>query len=666
MSNRIQTLLIANRGEIACRIMKTCKRLGIRTVAVYSDADARSMHTQMADDAVHIGGAAATDSYLCADKILAAAKLTGADAIHPGYGFLSENPGFAESCAQNGIIFVGPSADAMRAMALKGAAKKLMEDANVPVVPGYHGDDQSVETLSKAAREIGFPVLIKAVAGGGGKGMRTVMQESELVAAIEGARREGKNSFSNDTLLIEKYIQKPRHIEIQVFADRSGHTVHLFERDCSLQRRHQKVIEEAPAPGMTAEMRAAMGSAAVKAAEAIGYEGAGTVEFIVDVENGLQDAPFYFMEMNTRLQVEHPVTEMITGQDLVEWQLYVAEGKPLPLDQKGVNAAVTGHAVEVRLYAEDPYHDFMPSTGTIALFNPDAPTSSNQRIDAGVKAGDAVTIYYDPMIAKLIAKGEDRESAIAALIALVQETPITGLATNRDFLMRLLAHKGFQDGDVHTGFIGTHSGTLLAEPVPCARDYAVAVFALAASRQNGADPWDVNDTFRMNLSNEEPFWFEAAEGESLKVVLQKDNRQYKATIGDQSFVADIVSYGDNRLRYVLDGQRNSVFVDAGTGHVTLITADTSLTLKRRTYDAGSDNDADGPGTVLSPMPGKILDVKASNGDLVSKGQALLVLEAMKMEQTIVAPRDGLVANLNLKSGDQISGGAILLTIEDAS
>lgn len=666
--SRINKLLIANRGEIACRVMATCQRLGIKTVAVFSDADANALHVEMADEAVHIGPAPATESYLVADKIIAAAKQTGADAIHPGYGFLSENPEFSEACAANDIIFVGPSADSMRAMALKGSAKKLMEDAEVPVVPGYHGDDQSVETLAAEAKCIGFPVLIKAVAGGGGKGMRKVFGEDEIEAGIEAARREGENAFGNGKLLIEKLIEVPRHIEIQVFGDSDGNAVHLFERDCSLQRRHQKVVEEAPAPGMSLEMRRAMGEAAVRAAEAINYTGAGTVEFIVDVSDGLDAGKFYFMEMNTRLQVEHPVTEMITGQDLVEWQLSVAEGKPIPLSQDELEVLMDGHAVEVRLYAEDPQNDFMPSIGIVGHFDPFADTVAGGRIDAGVRAGDTVTIHYDPMIGKLIAWGEDRDQAINTLANLVAETPVTGLVTNRDFLMRALTHPEFKAGNVHTGFIADHEDVLMVAHTPSARDYALAAFAIVAARQDklaGTDPWQQVDNFRLNMTATEKLWFDTEDGDFLTVEMIEDGHDFTATINDESFTARNVEVAGGLLSLTVDGLRTRHHVDVNDKHVTLVLEERTITLPRHARDGGGDEDADGPGTITAPMPGKILEVKVADGETVEKGAPLLVMEAMKMEQTILAPRDGVVTGLSLSEGDQVGDGAVLLTIEEA-
>jgi 3-methylcrotonyl-CoA carboxylase alpha subunit len=666
MSNRIKKLLIANRGEIACRVIGTCRQLGIKTVAVYSTADAHALHVKMADEAVHIGPAAASESYLVADKIIDACKRTGADAVHPGYGFLSENPDFAEACAANGIIFVGPSADSMRAMALKGAAKKLMEDAGVPVVPGYHGADQSVETLTVEAEKIGYPVLIKAVAGGGGKGMRKVFKAEELPAAIEAAAREGRNSFGNPELLIEKYIQKPRHIEVQVFGDSDGHAVHLLERDCSLQRRHQKVVEEAPAPGMRSEMRRAMGEAAVKAAEAIGYIGAGTVEFIVDVANGLDGAPFYFMEMNTRLQVEHPVTEMITGQDLVEWQIRVAEGQPLPLSQDEIEVLADGHAVEVRLYAEDPFNGFAPSIGTIGLFDPFAEVGPTARIDAGVQAGDMVSIHYDPMIGKLIAWGEDRDRAIDALLDLVAQTAVTGLATNRDFLVRALSHEAFRAGDVHTGFIEQFEDTLLTRPVADEEAFATAAIAVLANRRarhtGDDDPWSLHDSFRLNLTATESLVFEGEDG-LITASVSTDGADISAAVGS-TVLANCAVLEGGVLTFGLDGLRKQLFAEVDDAHVTLIGDKTTLTVKRHAHSGGDDDEADAPGTILAPMPGKILELKVKDGDTVERGQPLLVMEAMKMEQTIAAPRGGTVTGLHLRAGDQVGDGALLLTIEE--
>jgi len=665
MNRKIRKLLIANRGEIACRIIRTCHNMGIKTVAVYSDADVNALHVAMADETVCIGPATATESYLVADKILAAAKLTSADAIHPGYGFLSENPEFSEACAENGIIFVGPFADSMRAMALKGAAKKLMEKASVPVVPGYHGDDQSLETLTAEIENIGFPVLIKAVAGGGGKGMRKVHAGDNIKAAIEAARREGQNAFGNGKLLIEKLIEVPRHIELQVFGDETGRAVHLFERDCSLQRRHQKVVEEAPAPGLSEEMRAAMGDAAVKAAEAIKYVGAGTVEFIVDVANGLENAPFYFMEMNTRLQVEHPVTEYITGEDLVEWQIRIAEGYALPLTQDEINDNVYGHAVEVRLYAEDPYNNFMPAVGKIGMFDPNIELPQTQRIDAGVAAGDTVSIHYDPMIGKLIAFGETREQAIEELVDLIDKTPVSGLVTNRDFLRKTLTHPDFLAGNVHTGFILEHEKTLLSPYKITNKDYAISAYAILADRQKripSRDPWDFADNFRINLQASETMLFDSNDN-LVTVQLSGDVTHATVTINEDSFTAQNITLTEDLLSYTEDGLKQTFFADVSATTISLVSSKATLFIPRHVQTANTD-DTDGPGTIVAPMPGKILEIKITNGDAVTKGQALLVMEAMKMEQTISAPKDGIVAGLTLSAGDQVSDHAVLLSVID--
>ena len=485
-------ILIANRGEIAVRVMRTARRLGVRTVAVYSDADASALHVEMADEAVHIGPSPVSESYLRGDKIIAAAQASGAEAIHPGYGFLSENPDFVDQVTAAGLVFVGPSAKAIRAMGLKDAAKRLMEKAGVPVVPGYHGEAQELVLLATKAREIGYPVLIKARAGGGGKGMRRVEHPDDFAEALSGARREAKAAFGDDKVLVEKYVDKPRHIECQVFGDNFGNAVHLFERDCSAQRRHQKVIEEAPAPGMTAAMRAAMTDAAVKAAKAIGYSGAGTIEFIVDASNGLRPDGFWFMEMNTRLQVEHPVTEMVTGIDLVEWQLRVASGEPLPKAQGDIR--LDGHAFEARIYAEDPAKGFLPATGTLHhLKFPAAPDASALRIETGVRAGDAISPFYDPMIAKLVVHGADRKAALAALRDALGETEIAGSTTNLAFLSALATDPDFASGDVDTGLIARHQDMLTATPAPDQRIVAQAVMVAARSAVGHSpaadDPW---------------------------------------------------------------------------------------------------------------------------------------------------------------------------------
>ena len=618
-----RTLLIANRGEIACRIARTARALGLRTIAVYSDADAHAAHVAMADQAVCIGPPPARESYLNIEAILAAAKSSGADAIHPGYGFLSENAEFAEACASAGVIFVGPPAAAIRAMGLKDRAKTLMKKAGVPVVPGYHGADQSGETLKAEAAKVGYPVLVKAAAGGGGKGMRLVEHAEDFAAALESARREAKSAFGDDRVLIEKYVAHPRHIEVQVFADTHGHVVHLLERDCSLQRRHQKVIEEAPAPGMSEEMRAHIGAIAVKAAKAVGYVGAGTIEFIADASDGLKPGRIWFMEMNTRLQVEHPVTEAITGFDLVEWQLRVAAGEALPKRQDEIRAR--GHAIEARLYAEDP-NGFLPSTGTLErLVLPD-----DVRVDAGVREGDAVTMFYDPMIAKLIAHDATRAGAIAKLAGALSRVEIAGLRTNNAFLLRALRHPEFAAGGIDTGFVARH----LAELVP---EQAVPQHVLAAAAQflvrahaahDGGDPWGRADAFRLA-------------GKARRVV-----------------------------DFVVDGKRvtaNPQARDSGAHAMQLAGGDIAVMENGETFvlhphDPLYDAEEEGEGVerIFAPMPGKIIQVHVRPGQSVRRGEPLVVLEAMKMEHTLSAPHDATIESVDVALGDQIAEGAVLV------
>ena len=658
-------ILIANRGEIACRVIKTARRLGIKTVAVYSDADRNARHVAMADEAIHIGPSPARDSYLVADKIIAAARRTGAEAIHPGYGFLSENAGFAEACAKAGIVFIGPPPSAIHAMGSKSEAKKIMEKAKVPLVPGYHGDDQSPELLAKEAGRIGFPVLIKASAGGGGKGMRVVEEAPKFADALAGAKREAKASFADDHVLIEKYLTRPRHIEIQVFADSHGNCVHLFERDCSIQRRHQKVIEEAPAPGMDPARRKAMGEAAVAAARAIGYQGAGTVEFIAN-----QDGTFYFMEMNTRLQVEHPVTEAITGQDLVEWQLVVAAGGRLPLtqDQLGID----GHAVEVRLYAEDPGRNFLPSTGTLVhLRLPEE--GPHVRVDTGVRQGDTVTPFYDPMIAKVIVHDRDRASAMRRMAALMGETEVVGATTNAALLKALCSHPAFVGGEVDTGFIERHRDTLFATLKP-ADDRMLAVATLArlmefepSARSN--DPWDQKSGFRLlDEGHDDVRWkdgerevtviarhwrnggigLELPSGTLEARVRRTDEGRLAIWLGGDTFAATVVR------RTTADGVDYAVFADGASRTLRLVDP-----LDVTQYEAV----ASGEGAVKAPLPGKIIDLRVKAGDKVSKGQPLLVLEAMKMEHTLAAPADGTVKTVRYAVGEQVVEGAELVEFE---
>jgi acetyl-CoA carboxylase biotin carboxylase subunit len=622
-----RSLLIANRGEIACRVIRTARRMGLRTIAVYSDADANALHVKMADEAVHIGPAPVRESYLRADAILAAARQTGAEAIHPGYGFLSENAEFAEACAAAGIIFVGPPASAIRAMGLKDRAKALMAKAGVAVVPGYLGDDQSAKHLASEAGKIGYPVLIKAVAGGGGKGMRRVDDAKDFAAALEGAQREGQSSFGDARVLIEKYVTRPRHIEMQVFGDSHGNVVHLFERDCSLQRRHQKVIEEATAPGMPEAMRKAMGEAAVKAAKAVGYVGAGTIEFIADASEGLKADRFWFMEMNTRLQVEHPVTEAITGYDLVEWQLRVASGEKLPATQSDIHAK--GHAVEARLYAEDPQKGFLPSIGTLERLSI---PEGEVRVDTGVREGDTISPFYDPMIAKVIAYAGTREAAIAKLADALSASQIAGLRTNNAFLIRCLRHPDFIAGNIDTGFIGRHESDLVPA-LQISKDVLSAAAGQVLREYAGPsdDPWSTQDSFRLA-----GFAEQAAE-----------------------FVVD-----DKRVA-VPYTQTHADTVRLSNGDIAVMEHGETFTV--RPYDpfiaaesAGAASDR-----VTTPMPGKIIQLLVKPGEAVKKGQPLAVLEAMKMEHTLSAPADAKVASVEVSQGDQVNDGAIVVRFEKA-
>ncbi len=664
-------ILIANRGEIACRVIKTAKRLGIKTVAVYSDADRNARHVAMADEAVHIGPSPARESYLVADRIIDAAKRTGAQAIHPGYGFLSENAGFADACAAAGIVFIGPPAASIRAMGSKSEAKKIMEKAKVPLVPGYHGDDQSPELLASEAAKIGFPVLIKASAGGGGKGMRVVESAEKFADALAGAKREAKASFADDHVLVEKYLTRPRHIEIQVFADGQGNCLYLFERDCSIQRRHQKVIEEAPAPNMDPARRKQMGEAAVAAAKAIGYQGAGTVEFIAD-----QDGTFFFMEMNTRLQVEHPVTEAITGQDLVEWQLVVAAGGKMPLAQDELR--IDGHAVEIRLYAEDPARNFLPSTGTLVhLKLPEE--GAHVRVDTGVRQGDTVTPFYDPRIAKVIVHDRDRTSALRRMAALMSETEVVGVTTNSALLKALCSHPAFVGGEIDTGFIERHRATLFAKPAPAGdRAFAVATLARLLEWQDAAQPaasdpwspWNQQNGFRLlDEGHEEVRWkdgerevvviarrqrtgglrLELPEGAREARVERREDGRLSIGLGEDTFVATVIP------RTALDGGIDyTLFMDGGSNRLRLVDP-----LDVTQYEATASADA----MVRAPLPGKIIDLRVKVGDTVSKGQALLVLEAMKMEHTLAAPADGTVKSLRYAVGEQVPEGAELVEFE---
>ena len=633
-------ILIANRGEIACRIIETAQRMGVATVAVYSDADATARHVMLADEAVRIGAAPVGESYLLGDRIIAAALETGAEAIHPGYGFLSENPEFVEAVEAAGLVFIGPSSSAIRAMGLKDAAKALMEDAGVPVVPGYHGDEQDDDFLAARAAEIGYPVLIKAVAGGGGKGMRRVDQPADFTEALHAARREGSASFGNGQVLIEKYILSPRHIEMQVFGDGHGGAVHLFERDCSLQRRHQKVIEEAPAPGMTAEVRAAMGAAAVKAAQAIGYSGAGTVEFIVDASDGLRADGFWFMEMNTRLQVEHPVTEAVTGLDLVALQLEVASGGRVPAQG---DIACTGHAIEARIYAEDVPAGFLPATGQLSVLG--FPTGV--RIDSGVREGDKISPWYDPMIAKLTVHGATREAALSAMRQALQATDIVGCTTNVEFLSRLVAQPDFVAGRMDTGLIERALPALVAAPNE--PEGLQAIMAVAA--KDWGEGFTLWQPLRQRVFLDGVgHWVQVLGGgrylvdETAVDVLGRNGACWAVKLGGRVLKARVRRLGA-AVYVAINGARFMAHVDDP-------------------LNRGAEAEA-GTGALLAPMPGLVQAVLAAAGDPVKAGAALLVMEAMKMEHTLRAPFDGVVGEVLTSVGAQVESGATLLRMEEA-
>ena len=669
-------ILIANRGEIACRVAATARRMGVKSVAVYSDADAGARHVAACDEAVRIGEAAPRDSYLRWERIIEAAKATGAQAIHPGYGFLSENEDFAQACADAGIAFIGPPPSAIRAMGLKAESKQLMEKAGVRLVPGYHAADQDPALLRREADRIGYPVLIKASAGGGGKGMRVVMSGEEFDAALASCKREAINSFGDDAVLIERYVQRPRHIEIQVFFDGHGNGVYLFERDCSVQRRHQKVLEEAPAPGMTEERRREMGEAAVAAARAVNYVGAGTVEFICE-----QDGRFYFMEMNTRLQVEHPVTEAISGHDLVEWQLRVASGEKLPATQ--ADLAIRGHAIEARICAENPEANFLPATGTLSVLKWPAHVSFRRnedgegfhipapvRVDAGVDEGDSITPYYDSMIAKLIVWGEDRAQALARLDAALAGTHIAGVVNNVAFLRRVAKTDSFANANLDTALIERERAVLFGQAGLPLEVVAAGVAARAIALQQGtvdADPWSRRDGWRMHGASVRRFDLEW-QGESLEALLEsRHDGGSLLQVGGQSVAFASRALGDDRhdvtlgigadtRRFTLSvyqlGEQVSVFAASGSAQVTVVD----------TLSHAGEGHAEA-GRLTAPMPGKVVAYLVRRGDAIKTGQALAVLEAMKMEHTIAAPRDGTVAELLFAPGDQVSEGGELLTLE---
>jgi len=663
-------ILIANRGEIACRIIRTAHRMGLRSIAVYSEADASSRHVRLADEAVLIGPPPARESYLVAERILEAAARTGAQAVHPGYGFLSENAQFADACAAAGLSFVGPSASAMRALGSKSAAKALMERAGVPLVPGYHGEEQDPGFLALEAQRIGYPVLIKASAGGGGKGMRMVERPQDFAAALASCRREAASSFGDERVLIEKYLVRPRHIEIQVFADAHGNCVHLFERDCSVQRRHQKVLEEAPAPGMTAERRAAMGTAACDAARAAGYLGAGTVEFIVQ-----PDGTFHFMEMNTRLQVEHPVTEMITGLDLVEWQLRVAAGEPLPLAQEQI--ALHGHALEARIYAEDTARGFLPSTGR--LIHLAAPAESvNVRIDSGVEEGDEITTHYDPMIAKLIvwdgSPDNARERACARMLQSLAQVRIVGVANNVDFLARLVACPAFAGADLDTGLIERERGFLFPQEAEAPPEVLlVATLAELLREEEGAraaaaahgdpySPWHLRDGWRLNAGYRRTLTFRCGEVEK-RIAVGYTGGGYELELDGHSVSASGMRTGNSRLDAQLGGARVPATVVAvgDRRHVFLHGRAWQIVAGDPLHHAGEGR-AD-TGGLIAPMPGKILALLAEPGAALEKGAPLLVLEAMKMEHTLTAPAKGKVRQFRFEVGDSVSEGTELVDFD---
>ncbi len=659
-------ILIANRGEIAARIITTARRLGIATVAVHSDADAGALHVAMADEAVHIGPAAVAESYLRGDRIIAAALRTGAQAIHPGYGFLSENPGFAEAVQAAGLVFIGPPASAIRAMGLKDAAKALMQGAGVPVVPGYHGARQEPALLAAEAEAIGYPVLIKARAGGGGKGMRLVTDPADFAPALESAAHEAQASFGDPACLVEKYITQPRHIEIQVFGDAHGNVVHLFERDCSLQRRHQKVIEEAPAPGMTAEVRAAMGKAAVEAARAIGYQGAGTVEFIVDGAGPPRVDGFWFMEMNTRLQVEHPVSEAITGLDFVELQLRVAAGEPLPFRQEDL--VITGHAFEARLYAEDADKGFLPAIGRLTHLAFPAATRFARgpvRIDAGVRQGDDISPWYDPMIAKVIVHGPDRAAALRLLAATLTECQIAGCTTNGEFLAALARHPGLAAGQVDTGLIARDLPRLTERPAMPAE--APALAALAALRlldpTAAPDPWDRLTGWR-GWGQAEAHVTLDHKGQPLALRVQHlGPRQFRVSGAGPAVTLEILDHRAGALRFARDGHQSLAQVVVAADRI-------SLFLQGRKHDftlvdplQTDAQDHDGGLSVIAPMPGLVSALRTHAGAKVARGTPLLVLEAMKMQHVLTAPRDALVREVLVAEGDQVSDGMMLVHLE---
>jgi 3-methylcrotonyl-CoA carboxylase alpha subunit len=664
-----ERLLIANRGEIACRIARTARRMGIETVAVYSEADAHARHVAACDRAVPIGPAPARDSYLNIPRIIEAAKVSGAQAIHPGYGFLSENPAFPEACEAAGLIFVGPPAAAMRAMGSKSAAKALMETSGVPLLPGYHGETQTPAFLAEQAARIGFPIVIKAVSGGGGRGMRVVNAAAEFDAALVSATQEAASAFGDRRVLIERFVTRPRHIEMQVFADTHGNAVHLFERDCSAQRRNQKVVEEAPSPGMTEERRAEMGRAAVAAALAVGYVGAGTVEFVADADG------FFFLEMNTRLQVEHPVTEMITGYDLVEWQLRVAAGEALPVTQAGI--AATGHAVEVRIYAEDPARDYAPSIGTLTAFHmPDE--TDGVRVDTGVAAGDTVSVHYDAMIAKLICHGPNREDALRKLRAALADCLIAGVTTNLDLLHRIASHPDFIAGGIDTGFIARNADVLLnlsAPPTPAALAAAALVVldgeaaaarATAAASDDPHSPWHARDQWWLNASPARELTF-LFDGSPVPVVIRRDAGFWRIDAGGAGPIQGAIArLSDDHYAITADGLRSTLRAARDDGGLWLRLGGETLRLALQDAAAGADEDAAAGNRLVAPIPGQVTAVHAQPGEAVTRGQVLVVLEAMKTVFRLAATADGVVESVSCAVGDAVQEGQTLVSFAEAA
>lgn len=661
----IKKILIANRGEIACRVIKTAKKMGISTVAIYSEVDVDALHVKHADEAVCIGPAPSKDSYLRGDLILQKAKALNVDAIHPGYGFLSENAQFAKACAEQDIIFIGPTIEAIEAMGSKSAAKQIMQEAGVPLVPGYHGDDQNPALIKQSANDMGYPVLLKATAGGGGKGMRQVWSEQEFDDALAAAKREAMSSFSDDKMLVEKYLTEPRHVEIQVFCDNHKNGVYLFERDCSIQRRHQKVIEEAPAPNMSQELRAQMGEAALTAAFAINYSGAGTVEFLLDT-----DGSFYFMEMNTRLQVEHPVTEMITGEDLVEWQIRVANNELLPKKQSELS--INGHSFEARIYAEDPNNDFLPATGTLHLLKTPE-TNANVRVDTGVEQGDEVSIYYDPMIAKLVVWDENREKALSRLESCLQHYAIGGVTTNIDYLRRIAGSAPFKQAQLTTDFIERHNDSISTATTVDVDTFLPAIvlgyllsehYKLEGEPQDS--PWNIHDSYRSNLAH--PELIELLVNEELysvsatmnSAVAESTKHWTLAINGEKVIVAGNIT--DDILLCSINGIKTTSPIMFNDTTISLFTSQGMLTAQIQGPDLGEVGEDDHANAVVAPMNGTVVALLVKAGDKVTKGQQLIIVEAMKMEHSIKAPYDGTVAECFFKSGDLVSGGVALIDI----